>query len=86
MSDEIKDAEKRLREYESWRKLPENKGVLCMYEGCTKDSIVLADAYLILAPLVRSMRQAQKDYFLTRDREDLIRSKQLEKKVDEAMV
>lgn len=31
---------------------------------------------------VRAMRKAQKDYFDHRRREDLIRSKQLEKKID----
>lgn len=33
--------------------------------------------------LVRDMRQLQKDYFRTRDREVLVKSKELEKRVDE---
>lgn len=32
---------------------------------------------------VAAMRQAQRDYFKTRDKEVLIRSKQLEKEVDD---
>lgn len=32
---------------------------------------------------VASMRQAQRDYFKTRDKEVLIKSKQLEKEVDD---
>lgn len=32
---------------------------------------------------VASMRQAQRDYFKTRDKDTLIRSKQLEKEVDD---
>ena len=33
--------------------------------------------------LVREMRKAQKDYFKTRDRDVLAKSKQLEKRVDD---
>ena len=42
--------------------------------------------YNEFARLVRDMRAAQVSYFKTRSREDLVASKQLEKKVDEAIM
>ncbi len=35
--------------------------------------------------LVKEMREAQKEYFRTRSKESLIKSKTLEKRVDEAL-
>lgn len=36
--------------------------------------------------LVKDMREAQKEYFRTRSRDALVRSKNLEKKVDEEII
>jgi hypothetical protein len=38
-----------------------------------------------IAALARQVREAQKKYFKTRDRNDLIASKQLERRLDDAL-